>query len=347
LVEQAWLVIPGESLTGTATTPTLAHTAQALAAGVLGADHVAAIAAIMAALPGWLDTAARQDIEATLAETAHSTDATVIRKLGSKILARLDQDGPQPSDDQPSRGNQLRTRTRRDGRMSFTGEIDPQAAALFTELLGPLAKPVPADPEGRDPRDAPERMGDAFVDILALAAGNGDVPTQGGQKPTVVVTVPLEVLETELGYALLDAGGVIGATHARMMACDCKVVPMVLGSKSEPLDIGRADRTVPLAMRRALVHRDRGCAFPGCDRPATWCHSHHVKHWAQGGDTALNNLVLACTTHHRLLHFSEWEVAIVNGKSEFYPPAFLDPERKPLRNQLHQTLGGVLAGRRS
>jgi hypothetical protein len=152
LVEQAWLVIPGESLTGAATAPTLAHTAQALAAGVLGADHVAAIATVMAALPGWLDTAARQDIEATLAETAHSTDATVIRKLGSKILARLDQDGPQPSDDQPGRGNQLRTRTRRDGRMSFTGEIDPQAAALFTELLGPLAKPVPAGPEGRDPR---------------------------------------------------------------------------------------------------------------------------------------------------------------------------------------------------
>jgi hypothetical protein len=285
-----------------------------------------------------LDTAAREDIEATLAEAARSTDARVIRKLGSKILARLDQDGPQPRDNEPGRGNQLRTRTRRDGRMSFNGEIDPEAAALFAELLGPLAKPVPAGPEGRDPRGVAERMGDAFVDILALAAGNEDVPSQGGQKPTVVVTVPLEVLETELGYALLDGGGFISAAHARMMACDCKVVPMVLGSTSEPLDIGRADRTVPLGIRRALVHRDRGCTFPGCDRPARWTHCHHVKHWAQGGDTALSNLVLVCGAHHRLLHCSEWEVAIVNGRPEFYPPAFLDPERKPLRNQLHHML---------
>jgi hypothetical protein len=144
LVEQAWLVIPCESLTSAATAPKLAHTAQALAAGVVGADHVAAIATTMAALPAWLDAGAREDIEATLAETAHSADATVVRKLGSRILARLDQDGPQPTDDERRRRNELRTRTRRDGRLSFTGEIDQEAAALFTELVGPLAKPVPA-----------------------------------------------------------------------------------------------------------------------------------------------------------------------------------------------------------
>ena len=189
-------------------------------------------------------------------------------------------------------------------------------------------------------------MGDAFVDILHLAASNEDVPTQGGQKPTVVITVPLEVLETELGHALLDTGSYLSAAHARMLACDCTVIPIVLGSKSEPLDIGRADRTTPPGIRRTLIHRDHGCAFPSCDRAARWCQSHHVTHWAQGGDTALNNLVLVCTAHHRLLHFSEWDVAIVNGRPEFYPPAFLDPDRKPLRNHLHHTLDGVLAGLR-
>jgi hypothetical protein len=219
--------------------------------------------------------------------------------------------------------------------MRFTGDIDAEAAALFTELLGPLAKPRPTNADGRDPRDTPERLGDAFVDILRLAAGNDDVPSQGGEKPTVVVTVPLEVLEKELGTAMLDGGTFLSAAHARMLACDCRVVPMVLGSNSEPLDIGRAERNTPLGMRRALVQRDRGCAFPHCDRPAKWCHSHHIHHWAAGGPTALRNLVLVCTFHHRLLHFSEWEVAIVNGRSEFYPPPFLDPERKPLHNHVH------------
>src|SRR3982074_575540 len=149
--------------------------------------------------------------------------------------------------------------------MRFTGDIAAEAAALFTELLGPLAKPRPTNPSAHDSRSTPERLEDAFVDILRLAAGNDDVPSQGGEKPTVVVTVPLEVLEKELGTAMLDGGTFLSAAHARMLACDCRLVPMVLGSNSEPLDIGRAERNIPLGIRRALVHRDRGCAFPHCD----------------------------------------------------------------------------------
>jgi hypothetical protein len=267
--------------------------------------------------------------------TAHSTDARTISKLGRMILQHLDQDGPQPRETDPTRQpNELRTHTTRGGRMRFTGDIDAEAAALFTELLGSLAKPRPTTATGRDPRDAPERLGDAFVDILRLAAGNDEVPSQGGEKPTVVVTVPLEVLEKELGTAMLDGGALLSAAHARMLACDCRIVPMVLGSNSEPLDIGRAERNIPLGMRRALVHRDGGCAFPHCDRPPKWCHSHHIHSWAAGGPTALHNLVLVCGFHHRLLHFSEWEVAIVNGRPEFYPPPFLDPQRNPLINHL-------------
>ena len=92
------------------------------------------------------------------------------------------------------------------------------------------------------------------MDILRLAAGNDDVPSQGGGEPTVVVTVPLEVLEKELGTAMLDGGTFLSAAHARMLACDCRIVSMVLGSNSEPLDIGRAERNIPLGIRRALVH---------------------------------------------------------------------------------------------
>jgi hypothetical protein len=115
------------------------------------------------------------------------------------------------------------------------------------------------------------------VDILRLAAGNDDVPSQGGEKPTVVVTVPLEVLEKELGAAMLEGGTFLSAAHARMLACDCRIVPMVLGSHSEPLDIGRAERNIPTGIRRALVQRDRGCSFPNCDRPAKWSQCHHIR----------------------------------------------------------------------
>ena len=86
------------------------------------------------------------------------------------------------------------------------------------------------------------------------------------------------------------------------MACDAKVIPAVLGGASEPLDVGRATRVIPPAIRRAVVLRDRTCRFPGCDRPQAWCDAHHVLHWSDGGPTSLQNLLLLCRAHHRSVH---------------------------------------------
>jgi hypothetical protein len=74
------------------------------------------------------------------------------------------------------------------------------------------------------------------------------------------------------------------------------------------LDVGRRTRTVPPAIRTALVVRDRGCAFPGCDRPPSWTDAHHLEHWADGGPTALDNLVLLCRRHHRAVHEGGWRL---------------------------------------
>jgi hypothetical protein len=96
------------------------------------------------------------------------------------------------------------------------------------------------------------------------------------------------------------------------------------------LDIGRLSRVVPRPMRRALVLRDRGCAFPGCGRPPRWCHAHHIRHWAHGGPTKLDNLVLLCGYHHRLVHHGGWEIDIgPNGHPRFTPPAWIDPRQVP------------------
>ncbi|MGC5322913.1 DUF222 domain-containing protein [Micromonospora arida] len=96
-----------------------------------------------------------------------------------------------------------------------------------------------------------------------------------------------------------------------------------------------ADLTGPL--RRALVLRDRGCAFPGCDRPPRWCDAHHIHHWADGGRTSLTNAVLLCAHHHRHVHRGEWTVRLGgDGRPEFVPPAWLDPDRLPRRNHYHR-----------
>jgi len=78
--------------------------------------------------------------------------------------------------------------------------------------------------------------------------------------------------------------------------------PTLGGAPSQPLNLGRATRVIQPAQRHALAVRDRGCVFPACDRPLSWCDAHHLWHWIDGGPTNLNNLALLCRAHHRIVH---------------------------------------------
>ena len=99
----------------------------------------------------------------------------------------------------------------------------------------------------------------------------------------------------------LDGGGVdVSAETSRRLACDAAVVVLHEGADGSALDVGRKTRSIPPAIRRALSARDTGCRFPGCT--ARHCDAHHLVHWADGGRTSLDNLVLLCRRHHRLLH---------------------------------------------
>ena len=140
------------------------------------------------------------------------------------------------------------------------------------------------------------------------------------------------------GLGWLDTGAPISAAEARRLACDAQVLPAVLNGNSLPLDLGRARRLFTGPLRRALILRDHGCAFPSCDRPARWSEGHHLTPWADGGTTALSNACLICRRHHRLLHNnSGWQARLgPDGHPEFLPPATIDPERRPQRNTFHR-----------
>jgi hypothetical protein len=135
------------------------------------------------------------------------------------------------------------------------------------------------------------------------------------------------------GIGVLDSGVPVSAETVRRWACDCQVIPIVLGAHGEPLDAGRASREPTPAIRRALDVRDRGCAFPGCDRPTKWCITHHIVHWEAFGETSCQNCVLLCGHHHRAVHHQGWDVHIApDGLPTFYPPTWIDPDRQPRRN---------------
>ena len=102
--------------------------------------------------------------------------------------------------------------------------------------------------------------------------------------------------------ATTETGTVLGAADLRRIACDTQVIPVVMGGHGEVLDVGRAKRTIPPAIRRALIARDQGCVWPGCDRAPIHCDGHHIQHWLDDGPTSLANLALLCHSHHQRLH---------------------------------------------
>jgi hypothetical protein len=144
---------------------------------------------------------------------------------------------------------------------------------------------------------------DALVHLAtAYLAGRPTGGHHAAERYQVVLHLDRDLLSGEGGMsASLDDGTAVSAEALRRVACDAGLVPAVVDEAGAVLDIGRHTRAVPTAIRRALWLRDRGCRFPGCTN-ARFLHAHHVRHWLHGGPTSLDNLLLVCSLHHRLIH---------------------------------------------
>ena len=145
------------------------------------------------------------------------------------------------------------------------------------------------------------RLGHAFCDLLEHLDPT-KLPVHGGTATTVVVTMDLDALMTGLGVATTSTGDRITAAEIRRLACTAKLVPAVLGGKSEVLDLGRAKRLYNTAQRKAMGIRDGGCRAEGCEIPAAWCEAHHLIPWSRGGKTDLADGLLLCSHHHHRAH---------------------------------------------
>ncbi|ETA02485.1 hypothetical protein ThrDRAFT_02226 [Frankia casuarinae] len=242
--------------------------------------------------------------------------------------------GNQDSGDAPADRRGLWITDLPGGSTRITGELDAEAAALLRSALDPLAKPRPADDGTLDPRTPAQRRADALVDLLHRTLATAALPVTGGVRPHLTVTVSWTALLGQGGTpATTSWGQPLPASVLRRLACDATVTRVVFDAASVPLDVGRAHRTAPADLRRAVIARDVCCSFPGCDRPPSWCEVHHVRHWIDGGRTSLDNLVLLCGYHHRLIHHHGWIVRIGHDRRpEFIPPPWVDSDQIPRRN---------------
>ncbi|MDN4159786.1 HNH endonuclease signature motif containing protein [Nocardioides abyssi] len=163
--------------------------------------------------------------------------------------------------------------------------------------------------EAGDRRPSPERMGDAFCELLERLPADR-LPNLGGLNASVVVTIDYSSLTSDAGRAALDDGQPISASMARRMACEAGLLPAVLGTRSEVLDLGRTARLFSAGQRRALAVGQRTCTATGCDWSAHLCHAHHDESWLRGGHTDIGNARLLCPRHHARIHDPRFETTI-------------------------------------
>jgi hypothetical protein len=181
-----------------------------------------------------------------------------------------------------------------DGTHAVDGVLDPEHGAAWKTALDALAKW--RGPE--DDRSHSQRVHDANAKLIHHAMDQGTLPKRNGVRPHVTVTTTLEALKGEVGVppSDLEFGLPISSKTMERIACDC-TMSRVLLADSMVMDVGRATRVTSAPRRRALRVRDKGCRFPGCDRPVNWTSAHHIIFWARGGlNKVANEVLLAITT---------------------------------------------------
>ncbi|KAA3640010.1 MAG: HNH endonuclease [Armatimonadetes bacterium] len=193
-----------------------------------------------------------------------------------------------------------------EGMWHFSGELDPETGSLVDTAIRSIVdrENLQASRDGSDDDRYPwQRRADALGDLCTFWLTNSDqIGTSGGSKPHITVTTSLETLVGLKEELPTIDGLVFDPDEMQRITCDSGVIRMILNAQGEPLDVGRRSRTFTPAIRRALDQRDGGCRWDGCDAPPSWCDAHHLTHWANGGQTSLNNMTLLCRTHHRATH---------------------------------------------
>jgi hypothetical protein len=229
-----------------------------------------------------------------------------IRELRDRLIAAYGQQGEfQRRHDQLKHGVRLSQPMDDDGMAEYRLRLDPEGREVLEAMLGPLSAPRPT-PACPDLRTSDQRRAEALVEICRRAAAAGGA-APATTKAAVFVTVDFQDLQHRSGAGTsLASGQLLAPETIRRIACDAQIIPVVLGTDSEVLDMGRARRLFTPAILHAMWLRDQGCTIPGCTAPAFWADAHHITHWVDGGATSLLNAALLCGRHHTIAHQRGW-----------------------------------------
>lgn len=312
-------------------------------------------------------------MEESLSTALQERDPDFLVPLVKRWLVLLDQDGTAPGEAELKHRQGLFRRGEYRGLSHFELWTDALQTETLLTVLNAGNNPRSGSKETRlqDQRSTPQRQLDTLVSALTAALRTDTLPAAGGNRPQVHVIIDYEQLLNDLGsrkaagalrglspaqssptqlttaqssptqlasaqLATAQFTGPINPVNIRTIACEADVIPVVLGGAGEILDVGRKQRYFSRAQRAALFVRDQGCSFPDCTIPASWCEAHHIQAWQHGGDTSTGNGALLCSHHHHLIHQGHWTMENRQGRPEFRPPPWIDPQQRLVRNLYHR-----------
>ncbi|MFF1878880.1 DUF222 domain-containing protein [Leifsonia sp. NPDC058230] len=283
--------------------------------------------------------------ERVLVEHAPSLTVTDLRALAGQVRDRLDQDGILPREHRQRQRRSLTISTTSDGMTHLDWYLDPESAGYVLTAIDTLVGHELRNVRFHDINTATDTDGDEMPESRSMAQIRSDTAvdmfrhlatctaTGVNSKPpvTVIVRIPLSSLQSGVGAGEIDGiRSPVSAGTIRRMAADAHLIPIILGTESEVLDLGRARRLFTRTQKLALAERDGGCAWTGCPHPPSYTEAHHIRWWdADAGPTDLANGILLCSRHHHRIHHDNWDIHVHNNIPYFTPPPHIDPHQQP------------------
>lgn len=338
-----------ESETGSPLPPLYPIVGKALSLGVIGVETADAITRELQ------QAAPRAEVELlTIAEAALVGQATGATResavpLSADLIAdqarvwknALDQNGIEPRTAQAFAEREMWIGSRSEnGLVPFGGRLTLDVAAKFNALFASIITPRTAprflakEEEAernlpKDPRTPGQQRADVFAAMIDSLARSADVPTVSGAAPTVVVTVPSDVLTEQKGTGkLVGIDDPVAYSVIKQIMCDAGIRPTIVDTRGAVVALGNKLRAFNRAQREGIIARDGPtCVWSDCKVPASGCEGHHVQPYADGGPTEVWNGVLLCWFHHRLIELGEWVLEMIDGLPQFTPPDWMS--RKP------------------
>ncbi|MBF4571793.1 DUF222 domain-containing protein [Herbiconiux sp. VKM Ac-1786] len=322
--------------------------------GVLGTEAAAAIVKQCAVLA---DRGCPADVVSLAEETL--VDQTIACRLTADETFRaaihlrevLDPDGAEPRDEVLQMQRSLTIAQSSDGMYRGKFALTPEQGGVWFSSIRAMQSPRVSGPRfvdgdeyaTADGRTAAQKNADTVTELIARAAGAEDMPRINGAIATVNVHMTLDDLEKGRGVGWIDGiDQPVPASTVEQLQCSSPVAATLFGDRGEVLFHGKAKRLFTPAQNRALAARDGGCVWPSCDRPPSFCETHHADEWVSDdhppGRTDIDNGVLLCHFHHSHLHKTPWKLTMQGGVPHLIPPRWVDTEQKPIPTTRRRTI---------